>query len=268
MAFLGAVLGGICSVIGSIGSCIGGFIGGGLSAITGAIGGFASSIGSALASGASALASGISSIGAKLLGGIGSIGNIVSGIGKVLGLFAPEDDEEPEDLGYRACQSEKKPEDFDSTEKYINHLKTEVEYDREKAKVEMEKDPVKKYAYAAVGTTITGNGISEKVGLNIGTKGLVTLGLMHRAAPYLTAKNFTDFLSHLKTNGYADLATVYSYFTGKGDIDFVKTGADIKSGMSGMNLEGRTTNDFVADVKDEFRKTEEERFKEDNIKNK
>lgn len=107
--FLGGLIGGICSAIGSIGSCIGGFIGGGLSAITGAIGGFASSIGGALATGAKALVSGAASIGAKFLGPAGAICNIVSGVGKILGLFSPEDDEEPEDLGCRACQSEKSP---------------------------------------------------------------------------------------------------------------------------------------------------------------
>lgn len=157
----------------------------------------------------------------------------------------------------------KKPEDFDSTENYIKHLKTEVEYDREKAQAEMEKDPAKRYAYAAVGTTITGNGISEKMGINLGPEGMVTLGLIQRAAPYMTAGNFTDFLDHLKKNGYSDLSAVYSYFTGKGDIDYVKTGSDIRNSIADMALGGKSADEFVADVKGEFMKTEEERFNEE-----
>lgn len=262
--FLG-FLAGIGGAIAGAFSCAAGFIGSGISAIAGAIGGFASSIGSALVSGATSLVSTISSVGAKLLGSA-SIGEVVSGIGKIIGLFTSDDDEDIDDLGCRACNSDAKPEDFDSTEQYIKHLKNDIQYDKEQARAEMEKDPIKKYAYAAVGATIAGNGISEKMGIDLGDKGITALGLMHRAAPYLTASNFTDFLSVLAKNGHRDMSDVFSYFQGRGNVDFVKTGADIKNAMSGIDLGGKSVDESVNDIKNEFQKSEEQRYKEDTSK--
>ena len=258
---IGALVGGICSAF----SCAAGFIGSGISAVAGAIGGFASSIGSALVTGATSLVSTISSVGAKLLGKA-SIGEVISGIGKIIGLFTSDDDEDIDDLGCRACNSDAKPDDFESTEQYIKHLKNNIQYDKEQARAEMEKDSVKKYAYAAVGATIAGKGISEKMGIDLGDKGIAALGLIHRAAPYLTANNFTDFLSVLAKNGHRDMSDVFSYFHGRGNVDFVKTGADIKNAMSGMDLGGKSIDESVNDIKNEFQKSEEQRYKEDASK--
>ena len=263
--FFGAVLGAIGGAISGAFSCAAGFIGSACSAVAGAIGGFASSIGSALVSGATSLVSTISSVGAKLLGSA-SIGEVISGIGKILGLFTEDDDEDLDDLGCRACQSDAKPEDFDSTEQYINHLKNDIQYDKEQARAEMEKDPTKKYAYAAVGVTIAGNGISEKLGIDLGDKGVTALGLMHRAAPYMTAGDFSEFLTTLKTNGYRDLSDVFSYFQGRGNIDFVKTGTDIKNAMSVMGFGTKSIDESIDDIKNEFQKSEDQRYKEDTAK--
>lgn len=258
---LGAIVGGICSAF----SCAAGFIGSGISAVAGAIGGFASSIGSALVSGATSLVSTISSIGAKLLGKA-SIGEVISGIGKIIGLFTSDDKEDIDDLGYRACQSNEKPEDFDSIEQYIQHLKKDIQYNKEQARAEMKENPVKKYAYAAVGATIAGNGISEKLGINLGDKGVTALGLIRRAAPYMTDNNFVDFLSKLKANGYRDMSDIFSYFQGRGNIDFVKTGTDIKNAMSGMDFGTKSVDESVNDIKNEFQKNENQRYKEENPK--
>ena len=258
---IGALVGGICSAV----SCAAVFIGSGISAVAGAIGGFASSIGSALVSGATSLISTISSVGAKLLGRA-SIGEVISGIGKIVGLFTEDDDEDIDDLGCRACNSESKPEDFDSTEQYINHLKNDIQYDKEQARAEMEKNPTKRYAYAAVGATIAGTGISEKLGIDLGDKGVTALGLMHRAAPYMTAGDFSEFLTTLKTNGYRDLSDVFSYFQGRGNIDFVKSGADIKNAMSVMGFETKSIDESINDIKNEFQKSEDQRYKEDTAK--
>lgn len=260
--FFGGIIAGIGGALSGAISCVGGFIGSGISAVTSAIGGFASSIGGTLVAGAKSLASGIASIGGKLLGSL-SISDVLGGIGKVMGLFTKEDDEDMDDLGCRACQSDKKPEEFKSTEEYINHLKNDIEYDRKKAQAEMDENPVKRYACAAVGATITGNAISEKVGLDLGTKGINALGLIQRAAPYMTASNFTEFLKNLKANGWSDLTAVYEYFAGKGNIDFVKTGKELKGFFSDLNLDPQKSANIMDDIKAEFQKSDVERKAED-----
>lgn len=265
--FFGSVFAGIGAAISGAISCVGGFIGSGISAVTGAISGLASSIGGTLVAGAKSLASGIASVGAKLLGEF-SISDVLSGVGKIMGIFASEDEEDMDDLGCRASQSDKKPEEFKSTEEYINHLKHDIEYDREKAQAEMKENPVKHYAYATVGATITGNAISEKAGIELGTKGITALGLIHRAAPYMTSSNFADFIKNLKANGWADLSAAYEYFSGKGNIDFVKTGKEIKDCLTGLNLNSKKTENIIDDIKQEFQKTDIERMEEDKQREK
>jgi len=88
--------------------------------------------------------------------------NIITQIGKMLGILEEKDD--PEDLGRRAELSDKKPDDFDSIQEYIQHLKNDIQIDREKMAAESDD---KKMAYKAVGATITMKGINEHKGFEI-----------------------------------------------------------------------------------------------------
>lgn len=149
MGFLGAVAGAIGSAIGTVLS--------GASAICSALGGVVGALGStfctSLAAGITALGVGISDV----LTVIMVVAKVVSWIAEKLGLTTEE--EQPEDLGMKAEQAEKKPEDFDSIEEYIKYLREEVEIDKEK----MEKlSPEEKAKYAAVGSAILVQGIEEK----------------------------------------------------------------------------------------------------------
>ncbi len=86
-----------------------------------------------------------------------TIANVIETIGKILDIIAHDDN--IDELGAKAMQSEKKPEDFDKISEYIDHLKNEIELDMDKfdnAKME------DKLARKAIGATIVSKGIEEK----------------------------------------------------------------------------------------------------------
>ena len=70
-----------------------------------------------------------------------------------------EEQEQPEEIGMKAEQADKKPEDFDSIEEYIKYLREEIEIDKEKMEKLSEEE---KAAYATVGSAILVQGIEEK----------------------------------------------------------------------------------------------------------
>jgi len=133
-----------CSAVGSfVSSCV--------SAVSSAI----SSIGSAIVRGATKL---IEIAGVSLEGVIETIKKV----GVALGIIEPE--ENIEELGAKAMEAEKKPEDFEYVSDYIKYLKEEVQLDKEKFDKAEKKD---KWARKAVGATIVSKGIEEKKGTNI-----------------------------------------------------------------------------------------------------
>lgn len=129
-------------------SSIGSFVG---SVISDAV----SSIGSALASAASTFL--------KVAGEfLGPVAQIISAISNILGIKKEEED--VEEIGAKAMQSDKKPEDFDSYTDYINHLRNDIQLD--KAKFEKAGE-AEKLARTAVGATVLAKGIEDKKGFEI-----------------------------------------------------------------------------------------------------
>ena len=93
---------------------------------------------------------------------LGIIGNIISVIGNLLGV--KKEDENLEEIGAKAMKSDKKPENFDSYNDYIKHLRENIKLDKE----EMENASKElKLARTAVGATIVSKGIEEKKGMEI-----------------------------------------------------------------------------------------------------
>jgi len=85
-------------------------------------------------------------------------------VAEALGLLDTNKKEEVEEIGAKAFESEKKPEDFDTTKAYIEHLRKDVEFDRAKFENLSEE---KKLACTAVGAAILSKGISEANGIDI-----------------------------------------------------------------------------------------------------
>lgn len=93
---------------------------------------------------------------------LGIIGNIISIVGNLLGV--KKEDENLEEIGAKAMKSDKKPENFDSYNDYIKHLRENIKLDKE----EMENASKElKLARTAVGATVVSKGIEEKKEMEI-----------------------------------------------------------------------------------------------------
>ncbi|TMO21490.1 hypothetical protein CWC30_14120 [Pseudoalteromonas sp. S4741] len=79
-------------------------------------------------------------------------------VGVSLGIIRPEDS--LAELGEKAILSEKKPEDFDSINEYIDHLNNNVPFDKDKFDRLDDKELL---ARSSIGASITLKGINEKL---------------------------------------------------------------------------------------------------------
>ncbi|MEQ5873508.1 hypothetical protein J3455_02860 [Pseudoalteromonas sp. NFXS39] len=131
--------------------------------------GFLSSVFSVVSSACNLISSAASRIGNSLVKSATSIANLgvslatkvteaIRSVGVSLGIIRPEDN--LEELGEKAILSEKKPEDFDSINEYINHLNNNVPFDKDKFDRLDEKELL---ARSSIGASITLKGINEKL---------------------------------------------------------------------------------------------------------
>lgn len=131
-------------------SAIGGFISG----CVGAVANVCSSIGGAVASGISVLV-------ATIAPHLATIVQIVTTIAQVLGILNKDDN--PEDLGEAMRKSDKKPEDFDSINDYIAHLREEIKSG--KIVLDEDKTDLQKNIDTALGAGLSIKAIDEKYNL-------------------------------------------------------------------------------------------------------
>lgn len=131
--------------------------------------GFWSSVCSAVSSVCSVISSAVSKVGDVIATAATSIarlgvelaarvGDTIKSVGVLLGIISPE--EKLDELGEKAMLSDKKPEDFDSFNEYIDHLRNNVQIDKEKFSKLDEKELL---ARASIGASITLQGINEKL---------------------------------------------------------------------------------------------------------
>jgi len=132
-------------------SGIGSFISGAVSVVASVIG----SIGSAVA----CFATNLLKVSAPY---IGPIIEAITLVGKLLDVLNSNDD--VEELGNKAIQADKKPEDFDSISEYIDYLRNDITIDKDKLK---SSDKSTELANKVIGTSITAKGIEEKLDTNI-----------------------------------------------------------------------------------------------------
>ncbi len=139
--------------------------------IPAAIGGIASFIGgcvSTIASVATTIGSTIASVATSILTKLPSLEifqviiDVVKFIADILGVTKQED--KVDEMGWKAMNSEKKLEDFDSTQDYIDHLRNDVKLDIEKFN---KISDFEKAACSAIGVSIFSKGIEEKKEMTI-----------------------------------------------------------------------------------------------------
>ena len=135
------------------------FVSGACSAISSVV----SSIGRGIAN----VATTITSLGVELAA---KVSDAIKAVGISLGIIKPEDT--MEELGERAILSDKKPEDFDSINDYIDHLKNNVPFDKEKFTNLDEKELL---ARSSIGASITLKGINEKLNATVTPEFMATV---------------------------------------------------------------------------------------------
>lgn len=138
-------------------------------AICGAIGGICSAIGGALGGALGIAATAI----AGLVGSpvFGAVVGLISLVSTVLGLT--KKDEKQEELGAKAMLSDKKPEDFDSYQAYIDHI-SDIKLTPE-MKVRLKTDEGFKTQCTSIGASMQWYGLNEKMGINMDIPSFVKL---------------------------------------------------------------------------------------------
>lgn len=186
--------------------------------------GFFSGLCSFVSSCCSVVASAVSSIGKALVGGATKlleitgksfdlVCEVIKKIGIALGVI--EEDEDIEELGAKAMEADKKPEDFEYVSDYIQYLRDEVQLDREKFEKADEKT---KAARKAVGATIVVKRIEEKKDTNIPIEFLVEAA-RHKMKSEEIYKVIDMFKEEKMENNFGDYL--------KGNLDYkseTKTG--------------------------------------------
>ena len=168
-------------------SALGGFIDSVCSGISRAV----SKVGSAIAG----VATSIASLGVELAT---KVGQTIRAVGERLGILSPED--KLEELGEKAMMSEKKPEDFDSFNDYINHLRYDVKVDHEKFSNLDRKDLMVR---STIGASITLKGVNERLGAIVSPEFLAIATKQDLAAKEIIATIETYKAKDLNLNDYS-----------------------------------------------------------------
>ena len=139
-------------------------------AICGAIGGLCSAIGGAIGGALGIAATAI----AGLVGSpvFGAVVGLISLVSTVIGLT--KKDEKQDELGAKATLSDKKPQDFDNYQAYIDHLSNDIKLTPE-IKDRLKNDESFKTECTAMGASLQWYGLNEKMGINMDIPSLTKL---------------------------------------------------------------------------------------------
>lgn len=133
--------------------------------------GAVSAVGSVISGAASAIGSICGSIGGTIIGDIGKLGtgllnlgemlkpilDVINMISEILGIKPAGED--PAELGLKAHKSDERPEDYDSIEAYIDHLRNDIQLDKEEIN---NLSDIDKVAYTTMGSALYVKDMEEK----------------------------------------------------------------------------------------------------------
>jgi len=149
-----------------------------------------SSIGSAVAK----VATEVVNLGVELAG---KVGEAIKDVGISLGILKPH--ENIEELGEKAMLSDKKPEDFNSINDYIDHLRNNVTIDKEKFEKLDDKELL---ARSAIGASITLKSINEKLETAVTPEFMAEVAKQELTADQIVGTIKTYKENNLKTDDY------------------------------------------------------------------
>lgn len=183
------------------------------------MGWFSSAIGSVCSAVCSAVSSVCSSIGGAIMGGIGSLAPVISPwlsvavavISVLAEIFTEKPKEEkPEELGMKAEQADKKPENFDSINDYIEYLRQEIKVDAAKLENLSEEERMK---YQAVGLGLYVKNIEEKQCMKLDPAFLKVVPEMINLG--YTAQDIGNLMQSMKKNGVNDMKMYPEFMKGE-----------------------------------------------------
>lgn len=167
----------------------------------------------------SAVSSVCSSIGGAIMGGVGSLAPVISPwlsvavavISVLAEIFTEKPKEEnPEELGMKAEQADKKPEDFDSINDYIEYLRQEIKVDAAKLENLSEEERMK---YQAVGLGLYVKNIEEKQGMKLDPAFLEVVPEIIKLG--YTAQDIGNLMQSMKKNGVNDMKMYPEFMKGE-----------------------------------------------------
>ena len=183
------------------------------------MGWFSSAIGSVCSAVCSAVSSVCSSIGGAIMGGIGSLAPVISpwlsvavAVISVLAEIFTENRRRKsrKSLVCKAEQADKKPEDFDSINDYIEYLRQEIKVDAAKLENLSEEERMK---YQAVGLGLYVKNIEEKQGMKLDPAFLKVVPEMINLG--YTAQDIGNLMQSMKKNGVNDMKMYPEFMKGE-----------------------------------------------------
>ena len=201
-----------------------------------AIGGFISTVGSVCSAIGGAVMSGIRSFAEGVLGfGVGICRAVISIVSSIAESFCDKPEEEtPEEIGMKAEidveKGNRKPDDFASTEAYIEHLRQDIKIDREKLNALNEEDRTK---YAIVGTGLYVRDMEERNHMELKPE-------FWRSAVYLTngkPENAKFLIDSMKENGITNGRSIDAFLRGK-----------LSSGSSELSTVNNTLKTYIVQI--------------------
>lgn len=202
------------------------------SSICSAVGSLCSGIGGAVMGGVSSLVSAIAPVIGPVLGP--TIKDILSVFVAVISFLAelftdkPEE-EKPEEIAMKAEQADKKPENFDSINDYLEYLRNEVKLDPAK----LEKlTPEERQTYQLVGLGLYIKNIEEQQGVKLDPDFLKSIPNLKKQG--YEAADIAALMQSMKSNGVTDM---------KQYVDFMK--GDLQPGSPERQQVGASVKDMV-----------------------
>ena len=210
MGCFGDFLSSACSFVGDVLSGVGSCLKEGLSIMADGLSGIAKGIGEGIKAICDTLGSeGLAIVGciaiAILIPGFGlpEILLLIQCIGEVAKILGVSGSDSPEELGMKAEIAEKKPEDFDSIEDYINYLNDEVELEEGAVDNLSETDKAK---YGAMGAALNIQAIEEKYDVSLSPDFLRDVTIMK-----LSSEEVASYIKEFKDRGITKMQDMTDY---------------------------------------------------------
>ena len=211
---------GLFGFIGSVVSCVARGIGSAISSLWSGIGGLLSS---AVSGFAGALGVVGATIGLAPLQVVVAAVVVVSKLAEALGL-KKEMEDEPDELAMKAECADKKPEDFDTTEEYINYLHKEIKLDIEQQERVRKMSPDQRSAYQLTGSYLYLKASAEKLGLDDTTinnstdiKGLDPQFILDAYKLGLSGEEIVSYIKNMQKQGINDTKCMSDYLHNKAE---------------------------------------------------